>query len=109
MSTTVSVQLEELASLGACLAALGGQADDEADLCRSTGGALDAALGEDEAGRRLGAVAATWGGLAGLLAQQSRALATTVLAAADSYRDTDDILGRRVAAAGAPHGAPLPR
>jgi DNA-binding IclR family transcriptional regulator len=86
-----------LESLAAELSALAGELATDADLCRSTGHSLLAALGDVE-GWTAQAATTTWAALQELLADGTAALARSFLATAADYAEHDGSLGRRIAA-----------
>jgi len=97
MSTVVSIQLDHVETLAAELAALARSLSDDVALCTSSATRLRACLAGDE-GWHAGAAATGWAGLLELLRSRAEAVASTLGAAAESYRAVDGALRERIAA-----------
>ncbi len=94
---TISVQLDALGALAAELAGLAAELGDDADLCRSAGASLYAALDGDEGWTSRGAAIA-WSSLTAVVAARTAAVAATLTAATDAYRAADGALSDGIAA-----------
>ncbi|SFK89061.1 hypothetical protein [Geodermatophilus ruber] len=104
MSVTIAAQFDAIDAMAAELAGLATELGDEAQLCRSTALFLETAV-SGGAGERAGAAGRGWGRLLDLVAQQIGALAATLSAAVDSYRQADAALSDRLLVLRAPSAA----
>jgi hypothetical protein len=95
VSLTIAAQLDAIDALADELTLLAAELGEEARLCRSTAGSLEAAL-SGRAGDRAGAAGAGWAQLLDLLAGHTGSLAATLHEAVRSYRMTDALLADRV-------------
>ena len=101
MEPGFNVHLDQICAIGADLAALAGELDDDARMCRSTAVRLADALGGHD-GWRAGALATAWGGLASVVADRAGAVAATLVSATVAYRDSDAVLAAGLAGPGRP-------
>ena len=97
MSVTIAAEFDAIDALAAELAGLAAELTGEAQLCRSTAVSLGTAV-SGEAGERAGATGSGWATVLELLGRQTRALATTLSAAVESYRAADAALADQVLA-----------
>ena len=97
MCVTIAAQFDAIDTLAAELAGLAAELAGEAQLCRSTAVSLGTAV-SGGAAESAGAAGSGWGTALELLGQQTRALASTLSAAVDSYRAAEAALADRVLA-----------
>src|SRR4051794_15044933 len=91
MSALISVQLDRVEALAAELAALARALSGDVPLCTSTARSLSTSLGGTEGWWAAGA-GHGWAGLAGVLAERTDAVATTLTRAVNAYRAADTLL-----------------
>ena len=96
MSSTISVQLDALDALAGELDALARELHDEADRCASAAGALADGLSRDE-GLDAAWAAGIWATLARATAEDTRAVAATLLAAIAAYRAAEAVRAQSIA------------
>jgi hypothetical protein len=93
----ISVQLDAVDALAAELAALAGELDDDAGLCRSTARSFASALDGHE-GWTAAAAATAWGSLTEVVAARTAAVAATLTSATAAYRAADTALSAGMSA-----------
>ena len=104
MSAPISVQLDAVEALGAELTHLAGDLSEVAGSCAATPNRFQAALPGDT-GWQAGVTGAAWAALVALLADRTRAVAATLVAAVADYRATDRDLAAAIAVAAGPGSA----
>jgi hypothetical protein len=96
MSSTISVQLDALDALAGELTALAGELGEDADRCATAAGALADGLNRDE-GLTAAWAATTWAALAHAVADSTRAVGATLLAAVGAYREAEEARAAAIA------------
>jgi hypothetical protein len=95
--STIAIQPDAVEALAAELAALSSELSDDAALCRTAAGSLDAALAGEE-GWAARSAATGWAALSDVVAGRCASVAGILVAAVASYRAVDAALASGISA-----------